>query len=237
MTVSLADAENVAGAVVKAIRPRSVVVFGSVATRGEGEDLDLLIVTDEHSDLHANVDIQIHRCLKGFYGRFSIDPFIVPAGRLEEYLRQGSPFLELIAREGRVLYMRGAAREWLEQARDEVKMGKYLGEGGFFKGACFHAQQAMEKAIKALLLAKGWMLERTHSIERLAVIAEQYNVDLPLAEEEIAFMDGIYRGRYPAEAGLLPFGEPSQGDARKAVEIAEKVVAVASRSCGGQESL
>lgn len=41
---------------------------------------------------------------------------------------------------------------------------------------------------------------------------------------DIVFMDGIYRGRYPAEEGLLPQGDPSAEDAAKAIRIADKIV-------------
>ncbi|MBI3392626.1 MAG: hypothetical protein HY039_05500, partial [Nitrospirae bacterium] len=112
MAVSLKDAQDVTGAIVEALRPLSVVVFGSVAARGEGEDLDLLIVSDENSVGDTDENLLLHRSLKGFYGRFSIDPFVVRASRLEEHLKRGSPFLDVIAREGRVLYMKEAAREW-----------------------------------------------------------------------------------------------------------------------------
>jgi hypothetical protein len=38
--------------------------------------------------------------------------------------------------------------------------------------------------------------------------------------EEIQYIDSIYRGRYPGEAGLLPLGEPDSKDADKAIAIA-----------------
>jgi len=41
--------------------------------------------------------------------------------------------------------------------------------------------------------------------------------------EEIVFIDSIYRGRYPAEAGLFPLGEPSNKDAEKTVSIAKRI--------------
>jgi hypothetical protein len=38
------------------------------------------------------------------------------------------------------------------------------------------------------------------------------------------FLNSIYRGRYPTEEGLLPRGEPTQADARRAVAAADAVV-------------
>ena len=37
-------------------------------------------------------------------------------------------------------------------------------------------------------------------------------------------MDEIYRGRYPAESGLLPLGTPTEEDADRSVAIAQRTV-------------
>jgi len=109
-------------------------------------------------------------------------------------------------------------------AKEELNMSKYLFEGGFYKGVCFHAQQAIEKSIKARLFKEGWVLEKTHSIERLIIIGRNHNIKLKLSDEEMVFIDSIYRGRYPAEEGILPLGEPTKADAEKAVEIASRIL-------------
>ena len=119
--------------------------------------------------------------------------------------------------------MKDAVREWMRQSEEELNMAVYLSEGSYFKGACFHAQQSIEKSIKTLLLRKGWDLEKIHSIGRLIAIGRDYKIRLTLSDEEIVFIDGIYRGRYPAEAGLLPLGDPSKADAEKAVNIARRI--------------
>lgn len=198
-------------------------MFGSVARDESGADLDLLIVVDDDK-APGTADMELHHCLKPFYRRFDIDPFVIPASRLREYAAKGSPFLGLIMKEGRLLYMRGIVREWAEQAAEELKMAEYLLDGGFFKGACYHAQQAVEKGVKAKLLGRGWELQKTHSLERMWAIADEYGVVLDLTDEDIVFIDSIYRGRYPAEAGLLPLGEPTRVDAERAVKLARRLV-------------
>ena len=57
----------------------------------------------------------------------------------------------------------------------------------------------------------------------MIAIGRDYKIRLTLSDEEIMFIDGIYRGRYPAEAGLLPLGDPSRADADKAVNIARRI--------------
>lgn len=219
------DAIEVAASIVKAINPISIVLFGSVAREGTGADLDLLVVTDDQagSGQAFQADLVLHHSLKRFYKKFAIDPFVISLSSLNEYHAKGSPFLWQISREGRSLYMKEAVKEWLKQAADELKMAGYLLQGEFFKGACYHAQQCVEKAIKARLLGKGWTLEKTHSLERLNAIGKDYKIKLNLTDEEIVFIDSIYRGRYPAEAGLLPLGEPLEEDAKKAVDIAGRL--------------
>ena len=219
--VTLKEAKRLTRTIVKTLKPLSVILFGSVARCGEGEDLDLLIITEK---ARKDDEFRLHKSLKKYYKRFAVDPFILTAPVAREYYLKGSAFLHLILREGRPLYMKDMIGEWLKQSYEEFEMARYLFDGGYFKGACLHSQQSVEKAIKALLLKKGWTLEKTHNIRRLVAIAEDYRVKINLTDEEIVFIDSIYRSRYPAEAGLLPSGEPDQTEAKKALQIAEKVL-------------
>lgn len=220
--VTLKDARIVADSIVEAMHPVSVVLFGSVARYGAGEDLDLLVITDDKSKREGSPDILLHKCLKRFVRRFAIDRFILSVSLLKKYYYQGSPFLRMIYKEGKGLYMKGAEQEWIKQAGEELDTAEYLLKGGYFKGACYHSQQSAEKSIKSKLFKKGWELEKTHSIGRLIAIAKDYKVRLDLSEEDIIFLDSIYRGRYPIEAGLLPLGEPREKDAERAVDIARR---------------
>jgi hypothetical protein len=60
--------------------------------------------------------------------------------------------------------------------------------------------------------------------ERLIALGEQHNVQIDLSDEDVVYIDNIYRSRYPAEAGLLPLGEPSGKDAQRAVGIATRIL-------------
>ena len=133
--------------------------------------------------------------------------------------------------------MRNAVKELLKQAEGELAMAKYLLQGGFYKGACYHAQQSVEKSATAKLIEKGWDLERIHSIERLIALGKEYRINYPLDDNDAIFIDAIYRGRYPAEAGLLPLGEPVMEDAAKAVLIAEKMLAFSTKKLKTNKTL
>jgi HEPN domain-containing protein len=105
-----------------------------------------------------------------------------------------------------------------------LKTAHYLSKGRFWKATCYHSQQAAEKCLKARLLGKGWELEKVHSIMRLAALLEDFNIKIQISDDEVEYLDSIYRGRHPGEAGLLPLGEPSREDAMKALDIAEKLL-------------
>ena len=209
--------------IVKAIRPVSIVLFGSVARDGRGNDLDLMIVVDENQESVSQTQMTLHRCLAGFQKRYAVDAFVVTEASVSQGLSKNSPFLRMVAREGKVLYMKDAEQDWQRLAKEELAMADYLLKGGFHKGCCYHAQQAIEKGMKARLLGKGWELEKTHSIARLIAICRDYKIRLTIEDEDIVFIDGIYRGRYPAEEGLLPFKEPSADDSQRAIKIARRI--------------
>lgn len=223
MAVTVKEAREVSNVIVDALHPIFVITFGSVARTGVGEDLDLLVVMDDESMTNGDVHLLAYQCLKKFYKKFAIDPFIIPRSRFNEYYSRGSPFLRLILKEGELLYMRDAVKGWLKQAEEELNMAVYLLKGEYYKGACFHSQPSIEKSIKAQLLKKGWELEKTHSIQRLISIAGDYHIKINISDEDIVFIDNIYKGRYPAEGGLLPLGEPSEADAQKIVNIAQQI--------------
>ena len=62
---------------------------------------------------------------------------------------------------------------------------------------CFHAQQAVEKAIKAVLLYFGEQAPRTHSIEALVEIAAKH-IEIPEVVEESTELTLYASGtRYP----------------------------------------
>lgn len=222
--ISLNKAKEAIDAIVQAVHPVSIVLFGSVAREGKGNDLDLMIVVDEKHGSVSKIQTVLHRCLADSYKRFAVDPFVVTENALHEAFSRRSPFLRMVAREGKVLYMKNAEHEWLRQAQEEMATAEYLFQGQFFKGCCYHAQQAAEKSLKGRLLGKGWELEKVHSIARLTAICRDFKIRLSLKDEDIMFLDSIYRGRYPAEEGLLPFHEPSDEDAQRALRIVQKLM-------------
>lgn len=222
--VTLKQAQEVSAEIVKKFQPVSITVFGSVARTGSGNDLDIMVVVDDTASDPQEVTNAIQSTLSPWYSYFAIDPFVVGIKNARQYLKTGSPFLAAILDEGILVYMQNAFEEWRKNAKEDFLMAKYLYDGNFYRGACYNAQQAVEKTLKARLLAQGWLLEKIHNIRRLTALCTEYACPLAIPDSDISFLDSIYRSRYPAETGLLPHGEPGHDDAIRAIDCAEKVM-------------
>ncbi len=122
------------------------------------------------------------------------------------------------------IYMKERIEAWRQHAEEDLRTAEYLLSGGFHRSACYHAQQCVEKSITTLLLQRGWDLEKIHSIHRLAALAEDYRLELPLRPADIDLMDEICRGRYAAESGLLRLGTRTGEDADRSVAVAQRAV-------------
>ncbi len=50
---------------------------------------------------------------------------------------------------------------------------------------CFHAQQAVEKSLKAVLFAQQIEFRRTHNLTELAALLRQNNCEVPIGDEAL----------------------------------------------------
>lgn len=74
----------------------------------------------------------------------------------------------------------GSPQEWLDHAESDLRLAQLAGREPSIRRelVCFHAQQAAEKAIKAVLLRHGISFPLTHNIEHLLSLAERGGVAL-----------------------------------------------------------
>ncbi len=79
------------------------------------------------------------------------------------------------------------ARRLLAAAENDELMARSLlpVEGVTDAGIGFHAQQAVEKAIKAVLAAMGTRFPFTHNLEHLRRFSEDSGVELPSTLNEV----------------------------------------------------
>ncbi len=215
---NLKDVYEITDVIKGVSNPYAIILFGSLAREKKGHDIDLLIITNKREEK------KITKSLYPFYQKYPIDAFTITRKKLKDLYMKGSPFLRLIQKEGRLVYMKNLLDTWRDSAHEDMRQAKYLLEGNFHKGACYSSQQSAEKIIKWALLKKGWELEKIHSIRRLIAIAKDCGITLVLKDEEVDFVDSIYKGRYPGEDGLLPLGNPTKRDAKKALQIAQNII-------------
>ncbi|MBI5235520.1 MAG: HEPN domain-containing protein [Deltaproteobacteria bacterium] len=219
----LRNIEEIRERLVRLYDPDRIILFGSHAkgVAGEESDIDLLIVkqtTDRPIDRRARVEkILADREL----------PLDIVVYTPEEILRLysiGSPFIEEVVQTGRVLYMRKAVEGWIKDAEDDLASALVLLEHGRYKAACYHSQQCVEKGLKAVVLEKGGKPAKVHDIVELLNAAKGIGCRIELSMDDAIFLNSVYKGRYPAEDGLLPHGEPLKADASKAVKAAKKLL-------------
>ncbi len=90
---------------------------------------------------------------------------------------------------------------------------------------CYHAQQAVEKTLKAVLAEREIEIPRTHNILDLHAAVRKLGYEPSLNDEDTVFLTSVYRARYPSALGLLPLGEPTVQDAEKSLQSARAMSA------------
>ena len=121
-------------------------------------------------------------------------------------------------------------KEWIRASKIDLESIKYIISVEHLTSiVAFHAQQSVEKALKALILSNALRIPKIHSLNKLFKLLEK---DLTLDDfETIDMLDDLYiESRYPGEIGLLPYGQPTLQDAKEfydfAMEIFKKVCTI-----------
>ena len=121
--------------------------------------------------------------------------------------------------------MKAITREWLAKADEDLAAAQaLLAHPELTNIVAFHAQQAVEKALKAALEELELGPLRTHSLTRLCASVRPYYAviaDLDMLDR----LEAVYiEARYPGEMGLLPGGKPSQEEATDFCRFAHDVL-------------
>jgi HEPN domain-containing protein len=113
---------------------------------------------------------------------------------------------------------------WLRFAREDLRMAELAFEDEIYNQTCFHAHQAIEKALKACLEAEGKLPPRTHKIADL--IARVRGLSLSDLEGKLLRMGRFdIPPRYPdALPGMLPEGWPGRAEALEALDRAREAL-------------
>ena len=93
----------------------------------------------------------------------------------------------------------GSASDWLARAKGDLILAKGpLQQGAFLEDLCFHAQQAVEKAIKAFYVYHGLVFRYTHDLDELLTGLRSHGISIPAkVEDSIVLTTYAWEARYP----------------------------------------
>lgn len=222
--------------IVQEFRPLRVILFGSRARGDAGphSDTDLLVVFGE-LDNPNDTTAAILQALYEWRGPCAIDVVVTTQEKITRLGNLVGLVYRPALREGRVLYDSGApdvrcevseedlldqTRKWMGQARDDLRVAHQIlsGREPILWAAAFHSQQAIEKAIKTILIFLQVQFPFVHDLEELLALVPQ---GWAIKREE-----GVLRplsrwataGRYP---GDFP---PTEADANYAIDKARAII-------------
>ena len=129
---------------------------------------------------------------------------------------------------------RANANRWLAAARDDLDSARYLASGGRHAPACFFAQQAAEKAIKALHYGQGARSVIGHNVRVLVEKLSPRIATLDALADAARELDLFYvPTRYP---NGLDSGTPadafSAAQSSRALELAARFLDAAGTTLG-----
>ena len=129
---------------------------------------------------------------------------------------------------------RREAGRWIEQARMDLEAVRTIAGQGLWWIACFQAQQAAEKAVKAFLYSSGERMVLGHSVAELVGRAASEDSSFGDLKPAGVQLDRFYiPTRYPnGLPGGIPAESYSEADAQSALQLAERVMAFVGKKLG-----
>ena len=250
--------EEIVRTIVDTVHPRRVVLFGS-RSRGDARpdsDVDLMVELDSATDRRARA-----RELSSITSRpgCRVDVRVYSAAGFAYQINDPGTTVYDIAREGKLLYCRdgvdptpaGVVHEgsepphsiawWLRAAEDDLLdiENNLTAKRTPWPAVAFHAQQAAEKYLKALLISRWEHPKRTHNLADLLDACRKAGVPLPALDADCALLTGLdVSARYPDYEH--PFDEPppppTPMECQAALGASRRIVAAVSQHLPPKES-
>lgn len=182
--VTREDIQAACDDIVRELAPLQVILFGSYAygTPTDSSDVDLLVVIPTpKSKRHHRVVETSQRVPR----HFDIDLLVRSPEEIAYRLSHNDWFLREITEKGEVLYeasdfslqtpqreesdMNPLTLEWVEKAEEDYRILLLIQreQNSMYSGICFHAQQCIEKYLKAWLQEANVPIPRTHNLKKL----------------------------------------------------------------------
>lgn len=117
-------------------------------------------------------------------------------------------------------YQPNDSREWLNRAKSSLAQAQVRVKGVYLEDLCFNAQQTVEKAFKALLIADNIEFPYTHDLSELLTVIEKTGIKIPETAKTAAILT-----EYAVESRYPGLGEQvSIHEYQKAIKLAAYVV-------------
>jgi len=114
----------------------------------------------------------------------------------------------------------GSPKDWMRRARSDLALACGRKRRGVLsEDLCFHAQQAVEKSIKAVLISKGIEFPRTHNLRVLIEALPETIFRDPILDSSAALTDYAVSTRYPGDVEAV-----TKQELKTARHIASEVV-------------
>ncbi len=196
--VTRAEIQATCDDIVRKFAPLQVILFGSYAygTPTEDSDVDLLVVMDIPKSEFLNKAIEIRQRISYPFG---LDLLVRSPEEIAYRVSYNDWFLREITEKGELLHgseancniknvqdppyganvlrkgknrMNPLTLEWIEKAEGDYKAAKWLQQAPDpgHDAICFHAQQCIEKYLKAWLQETNIPMPRTHNLEELLAL-------------------------------------------------------------------
>jgi HEPN domain-containing protein len=120
--------------------------------------------------------------------------------------------------------MNEKVKSWYYYAdKDMLVVSELMHRPDLTGAVAFHCQQAIEKYIKAFMVANDIPIIKTHELVNLNEIIKEIK-DFGFDEDLLESLSQLYiEDRYPGQIGLLPTGEPTLEQAKNFYRFAPEV--------------
>ncbi len=113
----------------------------------------------------------------------------------------------------------GSAADWLRRAHSDLSLASIaLPQGVLYSELCFHAQQAAEKSIKAVLIQHGIEFRKVHDLDYLITLLPPQAPLPPEAEDIVGLTGYAVMFRYPGD-----YEDITAEECREAIQLAQLV--------------
>jgi len=88
--------------------------------------------------------------------------------------------------------LKDETKMWVRYSAENFDSANILLKSGLYNPCLQNVQQAVEKALKALLIENDIQFKKTHDILELKMLLKKKNIEIDLSDEDCDFLNSIY---------------------------------------------